>query len=709
MHLYLYIDESGAFDEGLSGARSSVVGGICAGFSSQQWEVQHRRHLQEFNSNQHLTCRLAYPDHYHCGEFLASKISSPSNLKAKDREGFALSVLDNVLVNSLFGVVSRNLGKRFEYSPQATYVMNLVAVLRHAFSKIARLDSTVSAVTAVIAQRTIKETTQTTSITSYMTALLSFVTDQLMIGEGPGVALAKSMQRDGSLTLTSGIATRDAGLIGADFVCCLARYNKKPASGAVVDVCHPEEKLLLGDYRSSYFSKAQELLDHRYYGSYLEFICRFFPFRDGIPDIGKLKKALEAEQDANTLERELPSLLAVIHSLAKQRSEVPHALSSAIYAAECLVGVAEKQLPKSERESLWINLAIQALSELVSCHNHTGAIGPQEAAESALSAMLEKNKKNTGLDAMQRKTLLLDVRNRNVNLLFNDYRFEDAYTLAEELANERHEMTGDDEPDTVMGKILGSQGQACAFMAHSEPDWTAEAEKLFHKSFEHFASRSIQEQMSRNFLVTARWQGGSYLEALDAMRPLQGNARSSTIDLTDALLSRLVAPQQAMRAYEVVNALRLLAGLGPWTVEGLRDTCIGLERIACTVGTDHPYEQWWKWLGIIHLMLDDYVSGDRCLARCEQLCDSHDFTMRTIGNSATLLRVHVALSRKDQTETSSVRRFTENITGLCRQSTGFSQYISFRHNAGDLIEKVTAAPGDKTFWEACTYLPFTYA
>lgn len=709
MHLYLYIDESGSFDEGLSGARSSVVGGMCSIFSSRQWEMLHRRHLLEINSKQHLTCQLAYPNHYHCGEFLSNKIASTSNLKAKDREGFALSVLENILANSLFGVVSRNSGKRFEYSPQATYVMNLVAVLRHAFSKIAGLNSAVSAVTTVIAQRTIKETAQTTSVTSYMTALLSFVADQLVVGEGHGVALAKSMRRDGTLTLASGIATRDAGLIGADFVCCLTRYNKKPASGSHIEVCHPEGKLLLGDYRSSYDGKAKELLDHRYYGSCLEFICRFFPFRDGTPDTSKLMKALELEQDVMVLERELPSLLAVIHLLAKQRSEIPHALSSAINAAECLVAISGKQLLQSQRKSLWINLVIQALSELVSCHNHTGAIGPQEAAEAALTAMLEANKKDAGLDAMQRKTFLLDVRNRNLNLLFNDYRFEEAYTLAEELANERRKMTGGDEPDDVMGKILGSQGQSCAFMFRAEPGWNAEAERMFRESFDHFPSGSVQEQMSRNFLVTARWQEGNYREAAEAMSPLPRVSPALEVKLADALLSRLVAPQQAARAYEVVNVLRLLAGIGACDVSGLWDGCGELERIARTVGTDHPYEQWWKWLGIVYLMLDDYVSADRCFASCEQLCNRHDFTMKTIGNSATLLRVHVAYRRKDRTEAAIVTRFTDGLVSLCRQSAGFEQYLSSAHKTGELVEKVITRPGDKAFWEACTYLPFTYA
>lgn len=708
MYMFIHLDESGAFDEGLNDSRASVVGGTCSALSSDDWDKEHRDHLDLFNTSQSALATFAYPRHYHCGELLANKLGTPPAVTRKDKEAFVDSVFQYVLRKSLFGFVSKNSRKRFEYSPQATYVMNLVAALRFCLDRLAALpEHSVSGISIVVAQRTIRETAQGISVSAYMAALLEFVTDQLAVGSGPGVDLAKELLRRNALSLSSGVATRDAGLVAADFVCCLARYNRKVETGAQLLLCHPNEKLLLGDYRNYYENQVLQLLDNGYYGTALEFICRFFPFRDGVPDFKAVMTRLEKEQRAAILERELPSLLAAIHSLAKQRFELPGALAGAIHAAECLIAVGERQLAKSSRKRTWLNLVINALAELAACHNHTGAIGPQQAAEERLISLIEANKRDTGLDAVQRRSLLLDIRNCNLNLLFNDFRFEEAYNLADELVRERQEMTGGEEPDAVLGKILGSMGQAAAFMAHRDPDWSSEAVELFKGSSKHFPTGSVQEEMSVNFLVTALWQQGAYHEAVGLLPPLAGAAPKGECS---ALLIRLGSPGLESRAFEVVNVLRLIAVLAQ-SPEALQSPQVWslLEQTALAVGTDHPYEQWWKWLGIIHAMAGDFDSADRCLTRCETLCASHGFTMQVIGNSATLLRANLAATRGEAAQAQKLaQHFSAVLSALC-QSLGFSRYIGLGTIA-DLVAKAhTARPGDMEFRQLCTYLPFTYA
>ena len=711
MNIYFHVDESGSFDEGLNGAKASVVGGICSTHTSIEWEKLHGAHLAEFNGDSSPPAQFVYPGHYHCGELLAQdKPMGPALAGRTDRLGFTQSVYQHVLEKSLFGFISRNRGKRFEYSPQATYVMNLIAGLRFACETLALLpECPVSSLTIVIAQRTIRETSQG-GVTAYMSLLVDFVARQLLIGKGQGVELARKLTKQKCISIMSGSATRDAGLIAADFVCCNSRYNAKIADGGILHVCQPDVNLLLGDYRDYYERQARELLDNGYYGSCLEFLCRYFPFANGAPDIGNLITCLQTEKNMLVLERELPALLAVIHSLISRRTEMPHAMAAAGHAAELLNDLAAKQILSSGNKNLWINLQLQALAELAACHNHTGAVGPQRAAESALTTILEANKKDAGLDPIQRRSFLLDVRNRNLNLLFNDYRFEEVYTQAEELAEERRGMTGGEEPDELMGKILGSQGQACAFMARLDPDWQDEAEKLFVESLKHFASGSRNEKTSINYLVTLLWQVGRYDDALDLLCRLSdwtpGTGRWNT------LKSWLVAPHPETRAFESVNVLRLIAGFGGLDDDGeLPELCGKLAGIADAVGTDHPYEQWWKWLGIICLQRRDYVLADRYLARCETLCDQHGFTMKTIGSSATLLRITTATAVGSKVrEEALTKRFSSETDLLCRQSSGFSEYVRRAGGVDRLVSGALTAPsGDDQFWKLCSYLPFSYS
>jgi hypothetical protein len=394
MKILIHVDESGPFDEKLTGASSSVVGGVCSVLFAAEWENVHRQHLTEWNIRTALS--FVYPTHYHCGPLLSRKMDVPAVASDRDLREFAESVFQNVLRHSLFGFASKNRGKRFEYSPQATYVMNLVAALRCAFEHLQSINGAdVENVTVVVAQRTIDETVKASAGSRYMSSLLSYVADQLLVGDGPGVALARRLSADRALMFESGIGERDAGLIAADFVCCLFRQGIKAPTATCLHVCQPNQEMLLGDYRRFHERLANELLHNRYYGSCLEFVCRFFPLTHGAPDTGMLLKQFDMEQDTAVLEREVPALLAVVHQLAKNRMEAPNMLACAISVADKLVALAEHRregTPPCAIHRIWLNLEVQALAELAMCHNHTGAVGPQKDAEAKLTALLEKNR-----------------------------------------------------------------------------------------------------------------------------------------------------------------------------------------------------------------------------------------------------------------------------------------------------------------------------
>lgn len=320
MKYFFYVDESGPFDEKLSRGKASFVGGICSEVDSTGWNTFHKNTLSELN--RHSRYHFSYPQHYHCGPLLGRAIPGSSNVSIKDLEEFAKSVYSSILSNSLFAFGSRNRGKRFEYSPQATYVMNLVAALRCGFQKLAEVNrNDVQRVCIVIAQRSIGETTAHQGKEKYMSLLLGYVRDQLLIGEAPGVDLARRLERNSGTELRSGLGDREGGLIAADFVCCFLRMNAKPPASAPIYVCSPDTGMLVGDYRLFHERQAQELLMRGYYASGLDFMIRYFPGKTGVPDVHKVLDEVERQKDREILEREIPALLAVVHQLAKHRTE----------------------------------------------------------------------------------------------------------------------------------------------------------------------------------------------------------------------------------------------------------------------------------------------------------------------------------------------------------------------------------------------------
>ncbi len=714
MKYYIYIDESGPFDEGFSGANASVVGGICSEHSKKEWQSLHQTHLEIFN-NRHYNLNFSYPSHYHCGHLLGGKLNLPKGCNESVVREFTADVFQNVISNSTFGFLSRNVGKRFEYSPQATYVMNLITALRYAFKVLGESNKLIEYIEIVIAQRTINETSRAGTTGNYMASLLDYVKQQLLIGEGDGVTLAKGLNSKNQLDLSTGLGDKNDGLIAADFICCLGRNRKKPKESGELIICNPNQEALLGDYKAFHARQAEVLIKNKYYGSCLDFLCRYFPLSNGSPNIKQLLDALKQETDQDVLQRELPALLSVIHQFSKNRNIAPNMLLAAIQVSELLVEIADGYTSFNSSASIqrqWLNFNIQLLAELSACYNHTGTVGPQLIAEERLTELILKRGKDTGMDATQRQSLLIDVRNRNLNNLFNDYRFEEAYYLAEELSTDRRKMIPAGEADELLGQILGSHGQSCAFMARLDPTWAVSAIELFEQSLENFSAGSHQEDMSRNFLATAAWQAGRLDAAVKYMFPEIGEIFTPE-DAIEFISKRLSQPLPEKRAFAVVNCLRIAAAY----VEVHKTRCIDLnlrnqlEATAKRIGTDHPYEQWLKWLGIMHLQCEKFTEAELCFSAAKEVCSSHDFTMKTIGSSINLLSIVTKrIEKSDKTSLANEQIYLKDLKSLREQSASFDTYISNTKVIETLANRKLDLQVDrKIFWDLCTFLPFSYA
>ena len=714
MKYYIHIDESGPFDESFSGVKASVVGGICSQHSAKHWDYLHRDHLEQF-CREHSDVDFSYPAHYHCGPLLAGKIKVPNGSDSIVVREFTDRVFQNVLSKAAFGFLSRNVGKKFEYSPQATYVMNLIAALRNAFQVMGESHEDIDYVQVVVAQRTIGETSKIGTVEQYMSFLLAYVTEQLLVGDGAGVALAKRIHSHRQLDFSTGLGEQNAGLIAADFVCCLGRSGHKAVAGSSLYVCQPNEEALLGDYKAFHERQAKVFLKNKYYGSCMEFLCRYFPFKDGQPDVEKLVDELKRETDQQILQRELPALLSVIHQMSKNRTRAPNMLAVAIRVAERLIDLAKKysvEMNSAGVQRHWLNFHIQALAELSACYSHTGSVGPQQKAEEQLTELLSKRGKDTGMDATQRQSLLIDVRNRNLNLLFNDYRFEEAYNLAEELSAIRRQMVPNGEADELMGQILGSHGQACAFMARSDSTWYDSAIELFKQSLDNFAAGSYQEEMSRNFLATTAWQAGRLDDAVRYMIPEIGLDFTHE-DVIGAISTRLSVPCPENRAFDVVNCLRIAAAYSQST----KSQRIGikprndLELTARRIGTDHPYEQWLKWLGILHLQSEEFTQAESCFVAAKAICMKQEFTMQTIGSSIAILQVVTnRIKGSGRVTQTNEQQFHLDLKKLRSQSISFDVFMK-----KSLVLEALENPNEdwrsdsKALWNFYTFLPFAYA
>ena len=714
MKVYIYIDESGRFDEQLMGGDPAVVGGVCSVLSEDEWASAHLDHLAGWNRGKAFS--LAYPQHYHCGPLLGRKIAYPAQASPGDLRDFARSVFHNILSRSLFGVVSRNRGNTMVYSPQATYVMNLITALRHTLEKLQNdHGAMIDQATIVIAKRTINDTVEADYDGRYMERLLDYMVGQLQIGEGAGVDLARRLKRANSLVSTWGTGDRNPGLIAADFACCLARSRERPPSGAILNVCEPSHETLLGDYRQFHERQAKELLRNKYYGSCLDFLCKVFPLTNGSPDIGMLLQQLGSEQDAAILEREVPAILAVVQQLIKNRALAPQMLSCALAISSQLVDLAEsrmKNLEAGEGKQRWLSLEIGALAGLVACHNHAGAVGPQKVAEDRITGLLQMHNADAGLDPLTRKNLILDIQVKNLNLLFNDYRFEKVYDVVGDMIADRKKMVGAEGPDELLGQMLGSQGQACAFMGRLEPSWNAEALDLFRESLGHFVPGSLFHKMSENFIVTTLWQSGQFKEAARLLPPIQG-WKLRDDGMTASICERLMFPNPEERAFEVANDLRILAGLiqGGEEVSNMNAVLSTLEAQGKQRSGIHPYEQWFKWIGILYLSAGDALAAEGCFIQALEICDKNDFTMNTIGASVMLLRVVAAIMRGHNSRAEELKaKCRETHSILQTRSQGYDAYLS-ACMVGKMLDDIAARakPESEEFWQLCTYLPFAYS
>lgn len=709
MKIHIFIDESGAFDEGVlspSGKpRPSVVGGVCSNLDAQAWATSHKQQVTLFNAK--CPVQFAYPTHFHAGPLLAGRVRVAGPVRKDHLHAFYSAIRDSVFSKSDFAFASVNKGAHFEYSPQATYVLHLITALRAAFEKLAKSTEPVERCFITIAQRTIRETADVPP-DDYMTALLKFVTEQLESGEGSGVTLARRLRKESALKLSSGVGSRDGGLIAADFVCSSVRQQEPmPASFLATS---PDNQHI-ADYRQFYRSEISRLLDAQQYAAATDFSRRYLPDREGKPDLGLILGRLKKETDFRVLRRELLALSAWAEALIESRTRDSSALATALDLLASLDAAALRALAKPGEPLVqrhWQDIQAYVLMLLSCCHNHSGAVQPQQEIEARLDAVLSAGKPSGSRTYIEKQELLLQAKTRAVNRLFNNYQFEAVINAIQPALTERERIIPKGATDEMLGQMLGTLGQACAFAARTDPEMAFMARDYFEKSLEQFQPGTQYHAMSVNFLATLAWQEGNQDLACKEMARHPRLPNSLTLDTMlatfDTLLGGHVSP------FDAVNLSRIAAAS---TVDRhppkVASVLAAWKHWESKIVNAHPHEQLCKWLAFLALAHGEHDRALQMLDRALDISKELGFTVSTIRLSILGLQaITASAAGNDGLYARALNAFKASADELTAASNPFGAYISAFDGKDGLVETIKRRDVNSA-WEIATFLPFNYA
>ena len=253
--------------------------------------------------------------------------------------------------------------------------------------------------------------------------------------------------------------------------------------------------------------------------------------------------------------------------------------------------------------------------------------------------------------------------------------------------------------------MLGSAGQACAFLGRTDTSWSEMASDYLQRSIRHFEAGTIYHAMSVNYLATLAWQTG---DPNAACHELSRNPALPDLAGTDDLVDRFAAVCLAdgVSAFDLVNLLRIAGdattvGAGP----GQGNITTVISEWEKRYVDEHPFEQVAKWFGVL-LIPHDPNAALNWLARGLRTSDSLGFTVQTIALSILGLQavVHFNNGQSEQ-GTATVDKLRERVDSLSADAPHFARYID---TIGG-IKCLTDDLDNRKIAAICRWLPFAYA
>ena len=363
--------------------------------------------------------------------------------------------------------------------------------------------------------------------------------------------------------------------------------------------------------------------------------------------------------------------------------------------------------PKSREELKESYLAIQleCLAWLCHIYNQVGDVKQSKKHQSRLKKRISDWPRGGNRKRLKHDSFILDIKNRNLNILFNDYRFMEALSLGKDLLKQAQQLQATKQ-DRLTGQILGSMGQACAFLSTQSSPHISHAKKYFKDSLNHFSDDDPLKALSINFLSTLEWKNLRYVQALSWMNKHESVPKfRSPEDLCRKILKIKPHLKQG-GGYNAAGFLRIAVEqpsklISTDDAEELADAFLK----ACT--PDHPYQIIGKWIAYLCIRKDRITTAQIICQEILGLSHEAEFTIQTVLLPVRILELH-CLGKLKKKNTPQVRgTLNEMLFELCRQSESFKEWLQ-AFNLSDDIDAMSDQNG-QGLKRAVRFLPFNYS
>lgn len=673
--LYVFIDESGQFNN----ADNSVVGGLITKLNSSQIAARlnhvaeqiNQEYRTGFNIDDIHTAALLHPESAYKEDEKArfTKISKDA------RDAFVQECLNVADTISMYYIKGANTievigGNQNEQSRYGGVLLSLVDKICHYATE--NLPN--KTINFFIAPRGKKCLPPAFDFNAYHQRLMEAVKKWAKI-------------KYPALTMSFGYGCKHAPGFNMADVCCyfLRNGNKLDQRKILTAIPSPVFVTSYEQYNGEYIEQliAQEAYETAYIHS----------------DIHEKQQILNKIKNA-TLEIQLveyEKLLNYASNLVAKRELQNTALDEAENIYKSIIRV----IDASEEKDDFYKLQLIAVEGLLSCVNHRGIKKEQDKLIAEYNKVLQQA---AAIPYQVKLDYILKFKNKAYNQQFNDYNFQAIINDFKEAVDKRVIEVAQSGKDGLTGEMLGTIGQAFAFLSSASPEYAAIAEEYFEKSLTQFGNDRDgvrYTRMSINFLVTLHWMHGE----IDKARAVFSRNNGFNInDSTGDWISRCISSKEGV-AFDIMVLMRLIA-MDKSISEKL---IIQIEKFLHEHNINqHPYELIYKWLGVLYISRNNFNKAIEYLQRSIDLAYNNQmgFTVQTLVLSSLGLNILCCKKLNNNNNAALLQlELRAKLKDLCDQSTSFAGYIEAMGGIKQMEQDIV----DEDINAISKWLPFSYA
>jgi len=398
--------------------------------------------------------------------------------------------------------------------------------------------------------------------------------------------------------------------------------------------------------------------------------------------------------DDRTKATALSVILNIGYELIDARTIESTALSEAIYLFKSFVEMTKTSKDENVKECF-----LSAANGLLVCANHSGS---KQTQHKILAIYYKIINELSHIPYFTKQEKILSVRNRAYNQHFNDYRFYEIIENFENVVKAREKQLPENEMDCLTGEMLGTIGQAYAFLSKNNSEYAKTAEDYFKKSLFHFPKGHKYHQMSVNYLTTLRWYNNDILGAKEAFAEHAEIINEGSVAkwISEIINSNEYHPGST---FNISVLLRLVVSQVSVANKSLESVESFLKK--CDIN-QHPYELIYKWLGIAYLNNKEFINANKAFDRSIELSENLGFTVKTLAVSARGLKT-ICCHKKNDTISEQLEKagLIASITELTDVSVSFAKYIESIGGREQMLKDIK----NNNIDVVAKWMPFAYA